>query len=97
MDSSSLDESRRKVPLLKNINTSSNTKGIQTDNHLSGSTIETQTDIDKPSITTVKKTSTPNTGDNVVIETKFDKIKSTKYLNYNANSKKIIMSENPTK
>jgi len=97
LDSSSLDESRRKVPLLKNINTSSNTKGIQTDNHLSGSTIETQTDIDKPSITTVKKTSTPNTGDNVVIETKFDKIKSTKYLNYNANSKKIIMSENPTK
>jgi len=94
LDSSSLDESRRKVPLLNNINTSSNTKGNQTDNNLSGSTIETP-DIVEPSITTVKKTSTPYTGDNVVIETKFDKIKSTNRFNYDAKTKKIIMSENP--
>jgi len=61
--------------------------------------ISTETDpiVDKQSVSTVKKTSTLYTGDNVVIETKFDKIKSTKYLNYNANTKNIIMSENPKK
>jgi hypothetical protein len=61
--------------------------------------ISTETDpiVDKSSVSTVKKTSTLYTGDNVFIETKFDKTKSTKYLNYNANTKKIIMSENPKK
>jgi hypothetical protein len=52
---------------------------------------------DQQPVTVNTKTSTPDTGDNVVIETKFDKEKSTKYLNYNAKDKKIIMTDKSKK
>jgi len=52
---------------------------------------------DQQPVTVNTKTSTTDTGDNVVIETKFDKTASIKYLNYDAKEKKIIMTDKPKK
>jgi hypothetical protein len=79
-----------------------------TDNSVSGNrtldsiSVGTSTEIaptvdETQPVTVNTKTSTPDTGDNVVIETKFNKEKSTKYLNYDKNNKKIIMTDKPKK